>query len=376
MLRILLTGDNHIGLKYAGHPQAAALAQARLSAVKTLVDTANQEDCALLAVAGDLFENIYGVLRRDVAAVLDMLSAFRGTVAVLPGNHDYYDKDAKLWQYFEVELGARDNVLLLSQYRPYCLNIDGQEVVLYPAGCTSLHSAPGENNLGWIKALPALPQGASHIGSAHGAVEGETIDSEGKYFLMTREELEALPMDLWLLGHTHVPFPRGLKKEVFTEAGRIFNAGVHVQKDVACGAEGCCFIIEIDENKKPRAKKAAPGELRFYRKELAVSAGELEARLARELEGMGNGSVVELVLSGAVTAEEYDRREELLDQVLARFLEGSYHDHDLSRLISRELIRAEFPETSFAAGLLEELLPQPKEAQLAYELLKSLKRGG
>ena len=43
--------------------------------------------------------------------------------------------------------------------------------------------------------------------------------------------------------------------------------------------------------------------------------------------------------------------------------------------ISKELIESEFPETSFSAGLLTSLLDEPKEAQLAYELLKSLKEG-
>ena len=56
-------------------------------------------------------------------------------------------------------------------------------------------------------------------------------------------------------------------------------------------------------------------------------------------------------------------------------MESSYDDYGLSKLISKELIDAEFPETSFSAGLLTALLDEPKEAQLAYELLKSLKEG-
>lgn len=47
----------------------------------------------------------------------------------------------------------------------------------------------------------------------------------------------------------------------------------------------------------------------------------------------------------------------------------------ISKLISEELIDAEFPETSFPAMLLKALLGEPKEAQLTYELLKSLKEG-
>ena len=63
------------------------------------------------------------------------------------------------------------------------------------------------------------------------------------------------------------------------------------------------------------------------------------------------------------------------DDVLSRFVEGTYSDYALSKLISKELIESEFSETSFSAGLLSSLLNEPKEAQLAYELLKSLKEG-
>ena len=89
MIRIFLTGDNHIGLKYASHNEAAALCEKRISAFQSMVDCANEEDCALFVIAGDMFENTYSVSKRDIKALLDTLSRFNGTVVVLPGNHDY-----------------------------------------------------------------------------------------------------------------------------------------------------------------------------------------------------------------------------------------------------------------------------------------------
>ena len=82
-----------------------------------------------------------------------------------------------------------------------------------------------------------------------------------------------------------------------------------------------------------------------------------------------------LALTGAISADEYEDKSNILDRALSRFIEGTYNDYALSRLISQELIESEFPETSFSAGLLTSLLDEPKEAQLAYELLKSLKEG-
>ena len=98
-------------------------------------------------------------------------------------------------------------------------------------------------------------------------------------------------------------------------------------------------------------------------------AGQLHGALS----DIEDNAVVDLILTGAVQAEDYAHRAEITAQVLERFLEGSCRDHDLSRRIRAEVIDAEFPETSFSAKLLHALLEQPKEAQLMYELLCALK---
>lgn len=375
MLKIFLTGDNHIGLRYASHSRADVLIQNRIAAFADMVTAANAENCGLFVIAGDLFERTTGIAKKDIRALIEMLSQFRGTVAVLPGNHDYYDTPVKVWQDFRAEMAATDNILLLDRYAPYTVTVGDEQAILYPAFCSSLHAAHGENNLGWIKEQSMETDGTYRIGIAHGAVEGETIDSEGAYFLMTRQELESIPVDVWLMGHTHVPFPRNLSEEMEIQSQRIFNAGTHVQTDVACHTEGQCFILQIDEDKTVRAKKFVSGNVRFYRKTITVSAGQLESRLQEELDGIPDNAVVDILLTGAVTAEEYDRRTAVIEAALSRFLEGSYNDYGLNKLISQELIDREFSETSFSAGLLTALLDEPKEAQLVYELLQSLKEG-
>lgn len=374
MLKIFQTGDNHIGLKYANHAKKDQLIAARMHAFADMVTIANSEHCDLFVITGDLFENTYSIPKRDVQTLLDMLSGFHGTVVVLPGNHDYYEDNAKIWQHFQDVAAEKDNIMLLTEYRPYALTVDGNPVVLYPAHCTSLHSEAGKNNLDWIKKESITADATYRIGIAHGAVQGETIDREGQYFLMTRQELESIPVDVWLIGHTHVPFPSNLTED-FTPCERILNAGTHVQTDVSCNTEGVCFIIAIDEQKKIRAKKVTSGKLRFYRKTIPLKADAMEAILDRALADIGDNSVVDLTLTGAVTAEEYDNRSAIISQKISRFLESTYNDSALSKLISKELIDAEFAETSLSGRLLTALLDDPKEAQLAYELLQSLKEG-
>lgn len=373
MIKIFVTGDNHIGLKYASHEQAPVLIESRIDAFDNMVETANRENCDLFVVTGDLFENT-NVSKRDVSTVLEKLSRFNGYVAVLPGNHDYYDNEVKVWRYFKDVMANYDNIMLLNSYKPYKIDLDGKAVVLYPALCTSLHSEPWENNLGWIKDTEIVDENAYHIGVAHGAVEGETIDNEGRYFLMKRSELEGIPVDAWLIGHTHVPFPRNLPED-FALSDKIFNAGTHVQTDVACNTEGLCFVIEIDENKTVRAKKVVTGNIHFYRKTIDVTSGEMKEILNRELSDIKDTSVVDVILEGAVTAEEYEERTYIIEHSLSRFVEGTYNDHALSRLITKDLIESEFAETSLSAKLLKALIDEPKEAQLAYELLTALKEG-
>ena len=376
MLRIFMTGDNHIGLKYAKFGEKAALlAEKRISAFKDMVEKANKEECSLFVITGDLFENVSGIAKKDIVSLFNILSEFNGTVAVLPGNHDYYDEETKLWKDFRSTMDSGKNILLLNEYNPYTVFAGDDEVVLYPAFCTSKHSEPGENNLGWIKDEHIVPDGTYRIGVAHGAVEGETIDSEGRYFLMTRKELEEIPVDAWLIGHTHVPFPKNLSEE-FSVSEKIFNAGTHVQPDVATNTEGVCFIVEINGNKKVRAKKHVSGNIRYYRPEIKIFPGKMEEILERELSAFDDESIIDgMILSGTADMDEYERRREIISNSLSRFASGSYDDSALSRLISKELVEAEFPETSLSARVLSALLEEPKEAQLAYELLSELKGG-
>lgn len=374
MLKIFVTGDNHIGLKYASHEQSEILVQSRITAFEHMVEAADQEECDLFVITGDLFESTSGIAEKTIRTLLEILSRFSGTVVVLPGNHDYYDSQAKVWQSFKKDVSEYDNIMLLTEFRPYELFVREDRVVLYPALCTTLHSDPGKNNLDWIKQTKMTDDGAYHIGIAHGAVEGETIDREGQYFLMTRSELESIPVDLWLIGHTHVPFPRNLT-DTFTPCEKILNAGTHVQTDVSCVTEGQCFVVEITEERKVLAKKFISGNLRFYRKRIQVSPGEMERILERELAEIQDLSVVDLILTGMVDQEEYEQRTQIVESALAPFVEGTYNDSGLSKQITKELIDAEFVETSFSAGLLTALLSEPKEAQLIYEMLKSMKGG-
>lgn len=382
MIRIFETGDLHIGKNYADknkHPEGRALAEKRVDALTGMVDEANREKCDLFVVTGDMFDKTYGIAKKRVAKVVDELSRFNGTVLVLPGNHDYYSEDSvpEVWKVFTDCADGHENIVLLSSFEPYELQVGDDEVVVYPAFC-HVDTAP-ENNLGWIKNLEIPQDEVYRIGIAHGAVEGETIDSEGVYFQMSRRELDAIPVDVWLIGHTHVMFPNNLTTD-YCKSGKIFNAGTHVQTDVHNNTEGNAFIIEIEKDLKGepliRAKRFVSGNVRFKRFEIHVKAegtgAELRDSIINAISKVDDNTSVSMIISGTVSREEYRNKEMIYQECLERFFEYAHPDDgNLIESISEDFIRREFSELTFPAKLLLKLVDEPKKAQMAYDLLTS-----
>ena len=98
-----------------------------------------------------------------------------------------------------------------------------------------------------------------------------------------------------------------------------------------------------------------------------------EKAVKEALAPLPDRSSVELMLSGPVTPEEYERLDAAAQGLLSRFIEGKCVRTDVSRLVSQELIDSFYPETSFASAFLKSLLDDPAEAQMAFDLLQTLK---
>ncbi len=377
MVKIFMTGDNHFGKKYDRYPEAKqVLIESRFEALDNMVRKADEQGCNLFAVTGDLFDNISTIKVADVKKVVEILAKFSGNVIVLPGNHDYYTGDEKVWKDFEKEVASTENnILLLKEFKTYKVDAGEEEVVIYPAFCGSKHSK--ENNLTWIKEADIRTAGVINIGIAHGAIKGVTPDMKEEYFLMTEAELNSIPVDAWLIGHTHISYPNVLSEDRETTGYKIFNAGTHEQTDLHNNTEGCGFILSIEktgESCKVSARKYVSGIIRFYDLSLGVKpdsdtslADAMEAAIA----GIGDNAVLKLTICGSVKASEYASRNNLYRNLLSRFLTYEIDDSELSEEITIDKIRKEFAETSFAAKLMEGLIDNPTELQMTYELLKS-----
>ena len=118
-LRIFLTSDIHLGMKFGGYPVIQKeLANARFDTLKRCVEKGNEEQCHIFAVGGDMFDKVT-VAKRDVTKAAQILSEFQGNVvAVMPGNHDFISiGQDDLWQDFKKAAGG--NVLVLDEKKIY-----------------------------------------------------------------------------------------------------------------------------------------------------------------------------------------------------------------------------------------------------------------
>jgi len=370
LIRILHTGDLHLGREYQKQAQenpeiAKRYKNARMDALNNVINLANENECDYLVIAGDLFDT-HTVTAAFVKTVCDELSKCLCTILVLPGNHDYCEHDDKLWERFKNYAG--DRILTLDECRPVVLS----DAILYPCPCSDRRS---ENNaLAWLKVHTKRDSDLPNIGIAHGAIEGLSYDIEQRYYYMSRNELESLNMDLWLIGHTHVPYP---SDEQIT-GHRIFNAGTHQQTDIADNSEGSVFLIELDDNKKVSAKRIHTGVIRFARTNHTLAHGESIANLLEGLkrEYPAATTSLRLFLDGVALAEDYERRCELYEAAGESFLRLEVIDRDLQKEITEEMIDAETLEGSLENQLLKRYLNNPELLNLAYGLIRECKEAG
>lgn len=361
-MKLLLTGDLHLGRSYQKEsPEVAQrFLEARMTALENAVVIANRENCEFLVIAGDLYDKASAIPKSLHQKVSKVLGEFDGqAVLILPGNHDYCDLEHdELWRAFED--CSSSNIRVLKECTP--CEIAG--AVFYPCPCHDKRSK--ENALGWLKNASERSSDMVHIGIAHGAVEGYSLDTDQNYYFMTEKELSALGMDVWLIGHTHVEFSIG---------NRIFNAGTPQQTDIADNSNSEVYLIEIDGNKKITAKKEKAGVIDFVKRDITVQHHQrLEDALQfPELEPWKTS--LRVVLTGMVSPEDYEERQRIYETRGAGFIKFDVKDENLQKAITPELIGQETMEGSTLYKLLNLYADDMELLNLAYSLAKECKSG-
>lgn len=364
VLSIFHTGDIHLGMKFNnyGDHVKGLLSQARFSTLENMIEKSNQLGADLFVVAGDLFNRVQ-VAKKDVERTVNILKRFSGAcVLVLPGNHDYDDGVVELWKDFDRY--ADEKIVILNKDRPYYLGDYDLDAVIYPAHCHSKHSET--NSLDWIKREGLSDEVKYHIGIGHGALEGLSADIEGNYYYMSMDELHAIPTDLWLLGHTHVPYP--LDQEI--KDHKIFNPGTPEPDGLNFRDSGSAWFISLDGDGN-FARKIETGEYRFFDREFDIDSDEdLEEVKAWAMEGSPDKKIIRIYLKGSVSKEGYQSLSDFYRELEASLFHFIVDDSELRTRINESTIEEEFVKGSFPYEFLNGLIHDQEALQMAYDLLR------
>ncbi len=368
-IKIFHMADLHIGMKFSSYPDAVKgeLKKARVDALQKMVEMANGQGCNMFVVAGDLFHKNTGIAKKDIASSVKALEAFNGEcVLVLPGNHDFDNEMIQLWDSFKSP--GLEKIVFINEERPYPLDEFDLDAVIYPAPCHSKHSY--ENNIGWIKD-ESMDDGKLNIAVAHGSIDGISPDLNGEYFPMSMAELNGLPVDLCLLGHTHVPYPTGSD----IRGIKVFNPGTPEPDGLDCGHDGNAWIISVDDQKNISAEAVETGIFRFIDREFTIREIEDYSKIAENiLSSKSEKTVARIRLVGSTDEDVFKARRKEYEKLEEKLAHLIIDDSGLGIKISREKIEKEFLDGSFPQKLLTALSDDEGALQIAYELIMGVKK--
>lgn len=391
-VKLFHTADLHIGMKFNSYPETVktALQQARIQVLEKMVQEANQIQADLFVVAGDLFHSISGIDRKTMTRTIEALEGFQGEgVILLPGNHDYDNELVDLWK--PLAQRGQSKIHFVSKEQPYLIdgvNSQGSEfkVSIYPAPCHSKHAE--QNNLEWIREwirTEGLDPERIHIGVAHGSIAGLSPDMDRNYYPMALPELYEIPMNVWLLGHTHITYPIAAVDQMIQDQ-RIFNPGTPEPDGMDCKHRGVAWILEIGDhqvstalaspgNRLIRATSRQVGIYQFLDQEFRIkNRDDLDAMQAVLLSSDPERTIARIRLSGRVEEETYRYRQEVYRKLESQLCNLMVQDEGLGIRITPEKIRREFSEGSFPQRFLETLAGDEEALQLAYELVSEVRK--
>lgn len=366
-IKIFHTGDIHIGMRFSKYPEQVmnVLREARIQVIENMVNMANQENCNIFLIAGDLFDKTSGIDKKTIASVVKHLNKFTGNcLALLPGNHDFDNEMVDLWKKFN-EM-ADDKLVFLNEEKPYSLKDYGLEATIYPAPCHSKHS--DVNNLAWI-GQEEMDDSIINIGVAHGSLTGISPDLNNMYFNMDLEELEGLPLDVWLLGHSHIVYPDFESVDNW----KVHNPGTPEPDGIDCKHNGNAWIINIDKDKNIKSNLVQTGKYRFIDEKYIIEDIEDYDKIKTSISKHSEKTIARIDISGRVDQEVYKHRQVVFKEIEEKILYLILEDADLKIKINKEKIEKEFTKGSFPEQLLFALQENEEVLQMAYEMIVEVK---
>lgn len=369
-MRILHTADWQLGMRRRFLPEDAQhrYDEARFEAVRRLVRIAQDEDCAAVVVAGDVFESSR-VDRRTVERAMDALSPAEGRavpVVLLPGNHDPLD-GASVWRREDVRRALPGHVTVLDSPEPVEV-APGLEIV----GAPWRNKRPGEDLAAAVLADLEPASGVVRVLVAHGACDGVYPHDEDSPALIRLDALRQA-LDAGLVHYVAL----GDRHSVTRVTDGVAYSGTPETTDFDEERPGRVLLVDLSED-RARWDERETGRWTFLRETRELARDEdLEGFEAR-LDGISDKvrTVLRLTLEGQLSLHAHARLEDVLDRAEDRFAAVERWKDDLV-LLPDALDEDELSVSGFARDALERLRTEAEtdgEARDALALFYRLAR--
>lgn len=306
-MRFLHTADWQIGMKASALGSVAArVREERLDAGRRAIEIAKAQAVNFIVVAGDTFED-NAVDRILVQKVADILESFGGPVYIISGNHDPL-VPGSVWEHPAWK--SSKNLELLRDCSP--VMIPGG--VLYP--CPLFEKNSSRNPVAWI---PSEESDQIRIGVAHGTVEGVRQDEPD--YPIPRDAAQRKRLDYLALGHWH-SYASYMNADGIP---RMAYSGSHETTKFGERDSGNVLVIDIaGAGQPPRITPCRTGGLHWVSESTELIASGDLARVRQKIEGHSNSpeTIIEIILSGVLMADDRADLEHLEQIVASRFLFG------------------------------------------------------
>jgi DNA repair exonuclease SbcCD nuclease subunit len=308
MIRFIHTADWQIGMKASGVGSASqAVRNARMDAIKRIVEIANEQHAQLMLVTGDVFED-NAVDRLLVRRVGEMLKGFSGPVYIIPGNHDPLSPGS-VWEHSVWDEVSNVNVIHSNE------PIELDDCILYPCPLKEKYSS--RNPTSWID---ANKDKKITLGLAHGNVEG--LPDPEPDFPIPKNAAQLTGLDYLGIGHWHSFAP------YFDDSGacRMAYSGTHESTKFGERASGNVLLIKIENRgAEPEVESLRTGQLTWQTLEVTLDhEGALE-KVISEVNGIEDPekTLIRVRLGGILYSTDRPLLRSLEEVLTTRFLFGS-----------------------------------------------------
>lgn len=328
-MRILHTGDLHLDSAFTGESVLGAEArrERQRETLSAIFDTAKEQGCQMILIAGDLFDGRY-VTPETRALCLKLFRKAECPVILAPGNHDPYGERS-----FYGDSELPDNVFVFTSSELGCFDFEELGARVYGYAFTSPVLA--ESPL----AGASIPEedGKLHLLCAHGELNAPL----SRYAPLIEGDLTRMGFDYCALGHVHNPDGERLR-------GRIRYCGFPEGRSYDELGYGQVLIVDVEKEREPAVHSRTVSSWRYEREESDVTGvadgDELRALIRRVIDGLGEreGLHLRLSLTGyadpAVIEEVLGCRDDLgqgmselsLRDETVPFADGAYLERDTS----------------------------------------------